>query len=87
MWQIDNRRRIMWVASAARVGCFKVGLIHEPIFAGYVDDRERLWGAKCLTIGTRGGCLSLLLTVCLCQTVPCRRFPGNAMQYSQASRL
>jgi hypothetical protein len=46
MWQLDTGRRIMWVASAAREGCFNVGYEHGPIFAGYVADRERLWGAN-----------------------------------------
>src|SRR5262249_25746074 len=48
MWQLDKRQRIMWVAWAARIGCFNVGYDHEPMFAGYVSDRESLWGAKSL---------------------------------------
>jgi hypothetical protein len=48
MWQLNKRERIMWVAWAVREGCFMVGYDAEPMFAGYVSDRERLWGARCL---------------------------------------
>ncbi|MCE9546555.1 MAG: hypothetical protein K8T25_13695 [Planctomycetia bacterium] len=48
MWQLDTRQRILWVAWAVHEGYFHVGSDFEPMFAGYVADRERLWGAKCL---------------------------------------
>jgi hypothetical protein len=48
MWQLKEKQRIMWVAWAIREGCFNVGYEFEPKFAGYLSERDRLWGAKCL---------------------------------------
>jgi hypothetical protein len=48
MWELDKRQRILWVAWAVREGCFEAGHELEPMFAGYVADREKLWGNKCL---------------------------------------
>jgi len=48
MWKLDKNRRIMWVAWAAQEGCFNVGYEFEPMYAGYVSDRDRLWAANCL---------------------------------------
>lgn len=38
----------MWVASSNCPGHYNVGVEVEPLFAGYISDREQLWGAKCL---------------------------------------
>jgi hypothetical protein len=38
----------MWVAWSQYQGHYNVGLDTEPLFAGYISDREQLWGARYL---------------------------------------
>ena len=49
MWQLAKHKgRILWVASSQCEGHYDVGLDAEPLFAGYISEREWLWGAGCL---------------------------------------
>ncbi len=48
MWQPDRHRQMLWVAATAGGGWFENVHDLDAIFAGYADERGRLWGAACL---------------------------------------